>query len=440
MDVLEGLRTVTLVAPLVSFAYVQQWLTAKIRKGLSNLDYKSDPLDPEYLEWDALANALDAVVSRLLLVSERPNVQSGLQLLELCLSYAPRDAWLLSTLLSSISALFVFLSMSTGSMAMPGVAVLPRVLEKIFAALVFLGPGETLDNLSKATKNVRRHAGNLMVKIGLKFPLLLLPIFDQIHTTVRRLTRQLTRMETLNLYEALLLITNQFCDYERQTRFILEIMGDTSTHLTNVGAEAFKGPVELMRHIGLDRQAIDHGPDDPIVQNRSNLMFYVNTIMCVVKRCSIPEDPDRAARGGFVAALSENGNPVYRNPATPHILPVLSPLFALLQALNALFTPMALNVLSEGYKNAYGILEMEKIHLLGSNHLNGSENSVETENSSLTKMQTFLTTIHDNCYHLLGNACHTIGRELYQLSGFTNVLLGSVFSNLEVNFYCIYQT
>ena len=128
IDLLEGFRNATLVAPLVTFTYVQQWLTAKIRKGSENLAYKSHPLDLEYLEWDALSLALESVVSRILLVNERPNVQTGLQLLELCLGYTPEDAWLLSTLLSCISALFVFLSMSTGSMVMPGVAILPQVL------------------------------------------------------------------------------------------------------------------------------------------------------------------------------------------------------------------------------------------------------------------------------------------------------------------------
>ena len=226
MDLAEGFRHATMVAPLVTFAYVQHWLTSKIRKGLENLAYKSDPLDPEYLEWEALAMALDSVISRILLVSERPSVQNGLQLLEMCINYSPQDPWLLSTLLSCISALFVFLSMSTGSMAMPGVAILPRVLEKIFAALVFSAPGETKDNRSKASKNVRRHAASLMVKIGLKYPLLLLPVFEQIHSTVRGLVRepsQLSKMESLTLYEALLLISNHFCDYERQTRFVAEV-------------------------------------------------------------------------------------------------------------------------------------------------------------------------------------------------------------------------
>lgn len=226
MDLLEGIRNATNIAPLVTFTYAQQWLTAKIQKGLENLSYRSSPLDPEYLEWDAVAQTLEAVVQRILHVSERPSVQTGLQLLELCLNYSPQDPWLLSALLSNISALFIFLSMSTGAMAEYGSAILTRVLEKIFAALVFNMPGETPETRSKATKSVRRHAASLMVKLGLKYPLILQPIFDQILATVRGLRKdpkQLSRKESLVLHEALLLISNHFCDYERQTRFVAEV-------------------------------------------------------------------------------------------------------------------------------------------------------------------------------------------------------------------------
>ncbi|XP_011872783.1 PREDICTED: exportin-5 isoform X2 [Vollenhovia emeryi] len=453
MDLLEGFRHATMVAPLVTFTYVQQWLTAKITKGMMNLQYKSDQNDREYLEWEALAQALDSVVSRILLINERPNVQTGLQLLQLCLDYSPQDPLILSALLSCISALFVFLSMSTGSMAMPGVAILPRVLEKIFAALVFEVPGENECNRSRAAKNVRRHAASLMVKISLKYPLLLLPVFEQIHTMVRSLTREpspLSRMESVMLYEALLLISNHFCDYERQTRFVTEVIGDTSSRFIALGREWFGGPLELMRFVGLDQPPVENTLEDPARRNRSDLMMCICTVLSVVKRCSIPEDPDRAARGGFVAALSESGNPVYRNPATPHVISVLPTLFTLLRTMNALFSPVALATLSEvtfnvtrvcgdsmqghwGYKNAYGLLESEKANLLGVNVTN--DNNSETDQAlgtSLVRMQSFLSTIHDQCYHMLGSGCHMIGREFYQLPGLALALLNSVFSNIEV--------
>ena len=114
-----------------------------------------------------------------------------------------------------------------------------------------------------------------------------------------------------------------------------------------MGTEAFKDPLELIRFVGVDQMPVENGLEDPKGINRSDLMYCICTVLSVVKRCSIPEDPDRAARGGFVASLSESGNPVYRNPAAPHIIPVLPTLFALLRAMNALFTPPALALLSE---------------------------------------------------------------------------------------------
>ena len=192
-----------------------------------------------------------------------------------------------------------------------------------------------------------------------------------------------------------------------------------------------------MLFIGLDRPPVKNGLEDLAGVNRSNLMFCIYRILAVVKRCTIPEDPDRAARGGFVAALSESGNPVYRNPAAMHVIPVLPIFFAFLRAYNGLFSPAALNLLPEEYKNVHGLLESERINLMGI--INSSKDS---DNSSIdldqhvapsTRMQSFLATIHDYSYHLLGNACHTIGRDFYQLPGLAQALLDSVFSNLEVS-------
>lgn len=54
-------------------------------------------------------------------------------------------------------------------------------------------------------------------------------------------------------------------------------------------------------------------------------------------------------------------------------------------------------------------------------------------------MQSFLTTIHDLCYHMLGSGCHMIGRDFYQLSGLAPALINSVFSNMEVTFLIFFS-
>lgn len=114
-------RQATVVAPLVTFNYVEQWLIKCLQ--VPNIAISLTVSDAVYQEWEALSNFLESILSRVLQANERPSVASGLRLLQLCLAYQPADPLILSTLLTCISALFVFLSMSTGQMAPTGRSV-----------------------------------------------------------------------------------------------------------------------------------------------------------------------------------------------------------------------------------------------------------------------------------------------------------------------------
>lgn len=112
--ILEIFRHATLMAPLVTFAYCEQWLTVRLQKARLEMNTTTGRVhDPVYVEWEALVTVLDSVLSRILLVTERPSVASGLHLLEQCLKVETRDPLIVSILLSCISSLFVFLSMSS---------------------------------------------------------------------------------------------------------------------------------------------------------------------------------------------------------------------------------------------------------------------------------------------------------------------------------------
>lgn len=75
--------------------------------------YRCSVKEPIYLEWEGLTIVLDSVLSRILHVTERPSVSTGLRLLEDCLRYETQNPLIISILLSCISSLFVFLSMSS---------------------------------------------------------------------------------------------------------------------------------------------------------------------------------------------------------------------------------------------------------------------------------------------------------------------------------------
>ncbi|CAH1159792.1 unnamed protein product [Phaedon cochleariae] len=442
-DILDSFRQATVVAPLVTFNYVEQWLIKCLQ--VPNLTSGLTMSDPVYQEWEALANFLESILSRVLQATERPSIASGLRLLQMCLGYQPADPLILSTLLTCISALFVFLSMSTGQMAptansvaASGAALLPQVLDKIFATLAFAPEGRTVGARSRSVKNVRRHAASLMVKIGNKYPLLLLPVFDQIRATVGSLSRadgpaNLSSLEKVTLQEALLLISNHFGDYERQSQFVGEVLREANAQFLDiVSAGAFRSASAFISFVGLDKPPVPANMDDACGHNRSNVVLCVNLLLGAVKRCSWPDDPERATRGGFVVSHTESGNPVCRNPAAPHFVPLLPHVLALMKVFNELFTSEAQGLMHASYKGCLALQETEKLNLLGViGHPVSEVGDSQVVQSPLERMQRFLTGLHESCYHMMGSLGPSLGRDLYTIPDLGLAVVSSVLSYMQ---------
>lgn len=445
-DFLDTFRQATLIAPIVTFSYAEQWLIKCLQ--VPNTTYGISASDPLHQEWEALSVVLDNVLGRVLQAQERPSIPAGLRLLQMCLTYQPADPLILSTLLTCISALFVFLSMSSGQMAptansiaMSGAALLPQVLDKIFSVLIYSPNGQTKDTRSRAVKNVRRHAASLMVKIGNKYPLLLLPVFDQIKLTVDNLSHhngpaQLGTLEKVTLQEALLLISNHFCDYDRQSNFVSEVMKEANVQWLQIAnAGAFKGAREFMDFVGLNNKPPPQQQNvtDPCGQKRSNLIFCVSLLLGAVKRCAWPDDPERATRGGFVVALTESGNPICRNPAAPHVVPLLPHILSLIRIFNELFTPEVQLILNENFRDCLSMTTVEKENLLGLMGHANTEINQETgiHNNQIERMQIFLNGLHENCYHLMGSVGPSLGRDLYTLPDIGLAIVNSILAHLQ---------
>lgn len=443
VDFLEIFRQATLVAPLFTFSYCELWLNQRLEKSNTELITSCDITDPIYLEWEAIVAVLDGVLSRILLVTERPAIINGLRLLEKCLQVKTQDPLIYSVLLSCISSLFVFLSMSAaGNVSVSGVQLLPPVLDKIFSAILFSLPSEDSFSIrTAAVKNLRRHAASSIVKIALKYPLLLLPIFEQINTTVKTLCastdQHLSSMEKLLLQEGLLIISNHFCEFERQQLFIGEVIRPAVRSWQEL-AVVFKSPATLIDYIGLSSKPVEshgsNGTDEIHYKNRSNLLMALNTVLGVIKRCQCPDDPDKSYRGGFIVATTETGNPITRNPAAPHVIPLLQHILALLRCLNELCNPTSIALVHDAFKGANQMLECDKKNILGvvyvlPDPLDPAQ--LMKQKSPFDYMQHFLTQLFDNCYHLMGSSGSALGRDLYGLDGLATALANSIFSNLE---------
>jgi exportin-5 len=332
---------------------------------------------------------------------------------------------------------------AAGNVSVNGVQLLPHVLEKIFSAIVFPFPPNESPRTSlkaNAVKTLRRHAASSIVKISLKYPLLLLPIFEQINTTVKSLCvgtdLNLSNMEKLLLQEALLIISNHFCEFERQQMFVSEIIRPAIRVWQEVTPN-LKSPIEFIDFVGLSVKpevlSKSAGLEDVYFKNRQSLLLALNTVLSVIKRCQCPDDPDKSCRGGFVVATTDSGNPITRNPAAPHVIPLLQHILTLLRCLNELYNPSAIARIHDGFKSANSLLEVEKRCLLGVVYAQPDpfDPTQMKKKTPLDHMQQYMSSLFDNCYHLMGAACSSLGRDLYGLDGLATALINSCFSNLE---------
>ncbi|XP_047474194.1 exportin-5-like [Penaeus chinensis] len=431
-ETLETIKAASLLAPETLYSFVEEWLKNQVKKA-ADLGQQEKQLcnlfSPFYLEWEALSQVLESVMSRVMQSeSYKPTAESGLELLRLCLSYQTTDPLILSTLLSCISGLFVFIRLVP--------SVLPDVLNKIFSALTFSLPGQTKDSRSRAVKNVRRHGCSLMVKIARSYPDILLEAFDFINGVVDSLShnpQELSQMEKVTLQESLMIINNHFHIFEKQSGFIAKVLGPVSEIWLNM-KQPFSSPLDFMSFVGLDKAPVEPSENDVNGQNRAQIIFCVNLIMAVIKRSEFPTDTDVAERGGFILERSDSGAIFCRNPATPHVMPLLHQLFCLVRLFNALWHPEALACVSPGYSKAHNLPEAERNNILGLATINSSDPCIDSPKvqQPLERMQFFLSMMHDNCYHILGNAGVSLGLQFYQHPHLTDYLVHSSLANLHL--------
>lgn len=158
------------------------------------------------------------------------------------------------------------------------------------------------------------------------------------------------------------------------------------------------------------------------------------TVLGVIKRCCCPDDPDKSYRGGFIVATTDSGNPITRNPAAPHVIPILQHVLGMLKCLNELYNPSSVAMIHDAYKTANSMLENDKKSILGivyplPDPLDPAQ--LLKQKTPFDYMQQFLSQLFENSYHLMGAAGSSLGRDLYGLDGIASALINSIFSNLE---------
>ncbi|XP_076464074.1 exportin-5-like [Babylonia areolata] len=427
-DMVETIRSLTLLSPELTFSLASQWLQKELQKPVPADPQPCCLSSPEYLEWEALTVFMESVMMRLFQSDKTlPDVSLGIDLLNQLLTYQNQDPLIQSCVLSCMSALFPFLRHSPKA--------LPAVLEMIFASVVFTLPGQTKSTRSRAVKNVRQHACSVLVKICKEYPDILSPQFEHLYVCIKNIDAdpdQLSQMERCILIEALIIVSNQFADFDRQSAFIAEVLAPVKQlWVSPQFTEAFSHPAKLMAYIGLDQKPVQPSSADTCGINRSHIMYCVNMILACMKRTTWPSDVSVAERGGFVLCKQEDGSVIFRSPATAHIQQYLDNLFALIKTFCCLWLPDFMKLRHPEFSKAYDLMENERLAALGIQPPSVDNADSFVNRQPLERMQNFISVAYDNCFHILGNAGQCLGPEFYSWPGLGQVLVDSVFCNMD---------
>lgn len=433
VDMTEVVRLATLLNPIAGFQMVSQWLqtllAARIEVGNEPDNGHCSPNSPSSIRWDALTVFMDGVFSRFLSSpNPKPSAEEGIFLLESLLNFETEDPVIQSYALSCISNLGIFLTLAPGS--------LPKVLNKLFSCAVFTLPNQPATIQSRALRNLRRHACAGLVKLCHLYPKLVMPCFDQIYSSVKRIQTQdklISQLEACTLIEALLVLSNEFNDYERQCKFIIEVVSPATAILARDEMKVVaSSPEGFMSFLGLTEAPVEVTAEDNSGYNRSQLLHCMNIFIALIKRCRWPDDVEVAKKGGFYCEGSETYHSAYfRNPATPYVVSLLPIVAQLLRTYNQFWSPEARARVHPAFAPALDIHDSEKHCILGV-RAEGESSDTSGSKQPIDRAKSFMFSFQDYCLQILGNAGQSLGPEYYQTPGLSEMLVNGALAGLDL--------
>uniref|UniRef100_A0A8C6UXA7 Exportin 5 n=1 Tax=Neogobius melanostomus TaxID=47308 RepID=A0A8C6UXA7_9GOBI len=431
----DMLRLACRMAPLEAFQIAAEWLQFQITSPVDVGDSTTSSgglcsmLSPSVTQWDAETIFMECMVGQIFkhLETEKLPIDASTELLQALLKYETKDPLILSCVLTNTSALFPFVIHRPH--------LLSLVLDKLFRAVTFETSQNKMVPRTRAVKNVRRHACSSIIRICRDYPDFLVPCFDIFYEHTKKLLASdptITYMEKCSLMEALVLISNQFKDFEKQKAFLDELLAPVVADWTSEDLRVLATPAMYLSFIGADQVLTEKTREaEAITCNRARLSFCLFVLSGVIKRAKWPSDMEEAKAGGFVVGCTSGGEPIYRNPCTSIFLAMLPNLFVLIRTQISLFLPENMARLSETFSAAHEIMDQEKNVVLGISQPLLDIYDSPVYKSNLERMQGFFATIYDICFHALGNACQSLLQEFYSIEGLTQEISTSVFGTFD---------
>lgn len=420
----EGLRLVSQEHPEIPMGLASEWLITLLAQPPNYGGTPTCTVDsPCYLELDAIACVLDAVLAKQTPKMIQPLLVSGAGLIKRCLEYSSHDPIHMSALLSCLSSLFPVVHAMADNWLLP-------VITKVFQCITWSG-GKPLGEQTSEVRFLRRHGCSLMVKIGNRSPKALLPLFNHLRDEIikMRAQNQIAQTEFATLVEGLVLVSNEFENFQMQADFIKSISQPVCEQLHSL-EDHIRSPAAFIAFVGLSSPAphLDSN-DDPCYPNRSQLTFCLNFILSVCRRSNWPSSNLDACRGGGFILSEGNGKVALRNPAWEVANSCLNLVFLLVNTLNGLWKPENTALFHADFAKVLTILESEKNTICGVG--NYSKRNVPQSRTPLSRMQNFLFEVFENNYHFLSQLSCSCGYEFYQVKDLADNIIGNVFQGVE---------
>uniref|UniRef100_A0A9J7Y2M3 Importin N-terminal domain-containing protein n=1 Tax=Cyprinus carpio carpio TaxID=630221 RepID=A0A9J7Y2M3_CYPCA len=409
----EAVRLACKIVPFEAFQIAREWVQYQIL--LLSVETKTEKglcsaLSLSAVQWDAMTFFTESVFGQLfkILEKEKIPIDEGIELLQMVVNYETRDPLILSCVLTIISTLFPFVTHQPH--------FLPQVLFKVRYII--------------SVKNVRRHACSSILRICRDYSDFMLHAKGLFSNELL-----LTQMEKCALMEALILVSNQFKDYNKQKAFLKELIAPvTAQWLSEEMRSVLWDPATFLAYVGADQVISDLDTEDQMGINRSQISFCVNTILGVVKRARWPANPEEAKAGSFVVSTTSDGAPIYRNPCAEPLQALLPNLFALIRTQNSLFLPENINRLSKTFSrlNQHCLLN-PKLPMFPTGIPQPVLDAYDSSayRNIVERMQGFFSSLYDNCYQVLGNAGPCMQQDFYATEDLAEQIVGSAFIHLD---------
>lgn len=419
-EIIETIRCASAIENTIMFSVTENLLKSCMEKTSTRMKVipicKQDT--EEFLEWEVMVLILDAVISKLTLTLDSEIVNRGLKLIELCLQFDTRDPLILSFLLSSVSALFVFLT----STSWPS-EYLHVTLNKMYEYLLLECHPD--DQLYVSIKELRFHSASLFIKLSIKFPNLLLPVFDKLCSLSDQLLLKTSKTgDNLNmclrLQESLLVLNNHVPDFDKQSRLIKHILEPCQLMWQKVQNIVSGCPEGLLAYLGLDRPPVDF-ESDPCLENRNHLSHCINVLASVMNRSNTNSN------------LSKIPNV---SPVTEHVLLLLPNVFLIIKSLNSLCSDNVKKMMHPSYITVLQIFPQERETLLGKNIVSEKNDPFQMlrqkpKPDTVNKIKSTILNAYESCLLVLGKSCLLLGDQFYALQNFAPSFVATIMSDAE---------